>query len=237
MKVRELMTPAPIAVPPHMSVQALVQLLRERHVSGVFVVDPRGTPLGVVSEADLIRRLAPGGHEADLGWISRLLADRDRAARHYSRLHGTRVQDVMTPALVSVDEESAVEEAARLMLERRVRRLAVMRDGRLSGVLSRADLLKAVTMRPPGQADGRDDNRIGQAITQEIRRHPWADAGSVAVTVEDGIVRLEGYCRSEDVRHALRVMAERVDGVGRVEDRLETGPSWPGPDYPLVLPI
>ncbi|MFH5926744.1 CBS domain-containing protein [Roseomonas xinghualingensis] len=231
------MTPAPVVVPPSMSVQALVQLLRERHVSGVFVVDAEGAPLGVVSEADLIRRLAPDGLEADLGWIPRLLVDQDRAARHYARLHGTRVQDVMTPTLVSVDEEAALEDAVRLMQERGVRRLAVMREGRLAGVVSRADLLKAVAAHPAGPGGERDDSRIRQAITQEMRRYPWVDTGAVAVIVKDGVVQLEGYCRSEDARHALRVMAEQVEGVDRVEDRLEVGPSWPRPDYPLVLPI
>lgn len=223
MRTRDVMTPNPMTVPPDMTVEAVTQLLAERHVSGVFVVDASGIPLGVVTEADLVRRLAPEGEEADLGWIARHLVDPDRAAARYARAHGTRARDVMTPSLVSVDERAPVGEAARLMSERRVRRVAVVREGRLVGVVSRADLLKAVAAHPDRLGVEGADQRIRRAIAAEMRRQPWTDAGPTTVLVEDGVVRFEGYCRSEEARRALRVLAERVEGVRRVEDGLEIG--------------
>lgn len=233
MRIGDLMTPEPITVPPDMTVGALVRLLAERHITGVFVTGPSGTPLGVVTEADLIRRLAPEQEEADLGWLTRLLIDADRAAARYARTHGTRARDVMTPALIALTEDAPAAEAARLMRERRIRRIAVLREGRLVGVVSRADLLKAVAARPDTLGSETADAHIRRAILDEMRRQPWASADSTVVIVEDGTVRLEGYCRSEEARHALRVLAERVEGVKRVVDHLETGPFRPAMTYAL----
>ncbi len=222
MRIKELMTPDPVVVPPHMRVEALVRLLADRHLSGVFVVDAAGAPLGVVTEADLVRRLAPEDEEG-LNWLARLFVDADRAATHYARAHGRCARDVMSPTLVSVEEDAPAAEAAQLMRGRRIRRVAVMRNGRLVGVVSRADLLKAVAAQPDRLRTESDDARIHRAIIAEMRRQPWADAELTAVMVTGGVVSFEGYCRSDEARRALRVLAERVEGVQRVEDRLTIG--------------
>lgn len=233
MRIKELMTPDPIVVPPDMTVEALVRLLADRHLSGVFVVDAAGAPLGVVSEADLVRRLAPEEEEG-LNWLARLLVDADRAATHYVRAHGRCARDVMSPTLVSVEEDAPAAEAARLMRERRIRRVAVMRDGRLVGVVSRADLLKAVAAQPDRLGTETGDSRIRRAIVAEMRRQPWAGTELTAVMVTGGVVSFEGYCRSDEARRALRVLAERVEGVRRVEDRLEVGAPPTGVIFPGI---
>lgn len=222
MRIRDLMTPDPVVVPPDMTVAALVRLLADRHLSGVFVVDAAGAPLGVVTEADLVRRLAPQTEEG-LRWLARLAVDADRAARRYARVHGRCARDVMSPTVVSVQEDAPAAEAAQLMCDRRIRRVAVLRDGRLVGVVSRADLLKAVATRPDCVGAEDDDARIRRTIIAEMRRQSWADAGLTAVTVVGGAVSFEGYCRSEAARRALRVLAERVPGVRAVQDRLTVG--------------
>ncbi len=234
MRVRDLMTPDPVAVPPGMTIEALVHLLAERHVSGVFVVGPGGRPLGVVTEADVIRRLAPDSEQADLGWLGRVLANSRDAAVRYARIHGTRARDVMTPGLVFVAEHSPAEEAARLMRERRIRRVAVMREGRLVGVVSRADLLKAVAVDRDRLGAETPDQRIRLEIVREMRRQSWSHPGLTTVLVQDGVVRLEGYCASKEERQALHVLAERVEGVRGIKDRLE---ELPPADYPLMRPI
>ncbi|WP_237213449.1 CBS domain-containing protein [Falsiroseomonas oryziterrae] len=222
MRIKELMTPDPVVVPPDMKVEPLVRLLADRHLSGVFVVDAAGAPLGVVTEADLVRRLAPQDEEG-LGWLARLAVDADRAARRYARAHGRCARDVMSPTIVSVHEDAPPAEAAQLMCDRRIRRVAVLRDGRVVGVVSRADLLKAVAAQPDRLGTESDDARIRRTIVAEMRRQPWADTELTAVTVSGGVVSFEGYCRSNEVRRALRVLAERVDGVRSVEDRLTVG--------------
>ncbi|HEV7266448.1 MAG TPA: CBS domain-containing protein [Falsiroseomonas sp.] len=227
------MTPGPVVVSPDMTVVALVRLLADRHLSGVFVVDARGTPLGVVTEADLVRRLSPD-EEEHLGWLARLAVDADRSAAHYARVHGRHVRDVMSPTLVSVREDSPVAEAAQLMQDRRIRRVAVLRGDRLVGVVSRADLLKAVAAQPDRIGAESDDARIRRTVLEEMGRHPWANGELTTVAVAGGVVAFEGYCRSEDARRALHVLAERVEGVHRVDDRLVVGAPPSGPLYPGI---
>jgi CBS domain-containing protein len=227
MKVKDLMTPDPVVVPPDMTVDALVRLMAERHISGAFVVDAEGKPLGVVTEADLVRRLAPEGEEADLGWLARLLVDPDRAAARYAHTHGHRARDVMSQALFFVEESAPAEAAALMMRDRKIRRVAVMRWGKLVGVISRADVLTAVAAHADALGAETADQRIRDAILEEMRRQPWADTSMTSIVVEGGTVRLEGYCRSEQAERALCVLAERVEGVRRVEDRLEIGPVAP----------
>jgi CBS domain-containing protein len=233
MRVRDLMTLDPVVVSPDMTVVALVRLLADRHLSGVFVVDARGTPIGVVTEADLIRRLSPD-EEEHLGWLARLAVNADRAAAHYARVHGRHVRDVMSPTLVSIRENASVAEAARLMQDRRIRRLAVLRGDRLVGVVSRADLLKAVAAQPDHLGAESDDARIRRAVLEEMGRQPWADGELTTVAVAGGVVAFGGYCRSEDARRALHVLAERVEGVHRVEDQLVIGAPPSGPLYPGI---
>lgn len=233
MRIKDLMTPDPVVVPPDMTVGALVRLLADRHLSGVFVVDAAGAPLGVVTEADLVRRLAPQDEEG-LGWLARLAVDADRAARRYARAHGRCARDVMSPTLVAVEADAPAAEAAQLMCDRRIRRVAVMRDGRLVGVVSRADLLKAVVAQPDRLGTETDDMRIRRTIIAEMRRQPWADTELTAVLVTGGVVVFEGYCRSDEARRALRVLAERVEGVRSVEDRLKVGVPPGGAMYPGI---
>lgn len=226
MLVKELMTPNPVVVPPEMTIAALVQLLADRHVSGVFVVDRAGVPLGVVTEADLICRLAPGPDDAELGWLSRLFVDLDDAAARYARSHGQMARDLMSQRLVAVDADAPAGDAAQLMQTEKVRRVAVLHDGKLVGVVSRADLLKAVRPAAPIAA-GRDDADIRAAIVREMERHPWATGHFTTVTVQGGVVRLEGFCRSDDARQALRVLAGKVQGVKEVVDNTELAPGFP----------
>lgn len=105
---------------------------------------------------------------------------------------------------------------------------------RLVGVVSRADLLKAVAAQADRLATETDDVRIRRAIVAEMRRQPWADTELTAVMVTGGVVSFEGYCRSDEARRTPRVLAERVEGVQRVEDRLEVGVPPAAAMYPGI---
>lgn len=225
---RDLMTRDVLTVPPTMPVEALAKLMADRHVSGLPVVEgEQGALLGIVTEADLIRRVAARG-EPPAGWFARVMADPDRWADRYAKSHGVTARDVMTPApLAAVEEDTPVAEIARLIEQRGVRRVPVLRDGRLVGVVSRADLLRAVLRAPAATAGQGSDERIEADIMARIRREPWNVARWLSVTVKDGTVELHGFCDSDAVRRALRVLIEGVEGVRRVEDRTEALPFYP----------
>ena len=226
---RDLMTEEVVTVPPDTPVTSLARLLGERGISAAPVADAEGRLLGVVTEADLLRRLA-SAEDAPVGWLRRLFGNADRQAEQYARTHGMKARDVMTRDVVAVPPDATAERCAHVMEERGVKRLPVVEGGRLAGVVSRSDLLRAV-LEPAariGTPAEERDRRILHALRREMREQPWAGGFYTFADVEDGVVTLHGFVRSEEVRRGLRVLASRVEGVERVEDRME--------DAPLPLP-
>jgi CBS domain-containing protein len=214
---RDLMTRNVVGVPPETPVAAVARLLAERGISAVPVLDGTGAVLGVVNEADLIRRLADEG-ERPRGWLADLFEDPYAAAARYARAHGATAADVMTRPVVAVAEETSIAHVARLMEEKGIRRVLVLaEDGRLRGLVSRADLLRALASPPPAEGDASDEG-IRRAVLAAMRGQPWADAFHTMVEVKDGVVHLHGFARSEAVRRALHVLAEGVLGVRGVVD-------------------
>lgn len=228
MKVGDIMTRNVISVPPDTPALAVARLLADRGISAVPVTDGWGMLLGIVSEADLIRRLSTADAPANGGGggagrlLRRLFYDRERAAQDYIRAHGAAAAEVMTHDPVTATEGMTAEHAARLIEEHGVRRLPVVRDGVLVGILSRADLLRAVLA--PAGAGETPDAAIRAALTAEIARLPWADAPFVFFDVQDGEVAFYGYCRSATVRRGLAAIAAGVPGVRAVRDRITEAP-------------
>ncbi|MDQ1078211.1 CBS domain-containing protein [Pseudoroseomonas cervicalis] len=227
MQVQDVMTRAVLTVPPTTPVATLAALFAERGVSGVPVTDGEGRLLGLVTEGDMLRRLAaPAGRPRP--WYQRLLDSAPRQAEEFARIHGRHAQDVMSTELVTATPEMPVEEAAALLERHRIRRLPVLRDGRLAGLLSRADLMRAMLAPPASAAADTPDEEIRARISKALWQQPWVDAFYVFATVERGIVTFHGFCRSPAVERALRVLAEGVPGVRGV--KLELSPS------PALLP-
>jgi len=225
MRARDLMTTSVVTLSPDTPVREVARVLAGHGISGAPVVDAAGRLLGIVTEGDLIRRLA-APEDRPRSWILDLFLPAPGQATHYARTHGRRARDVMTTDLVTVDEDAPVERVANLLEQRRVRRLPVVRDGRLVGIVSRADLLRAVTPpadeRPAAEAT---DARIHRALLARMREHPWVDPYFTFADVEDGVVTLHGFCRSEEVKRALRVLSEGVPGVKEV--RMDFAPTPP----------
>jgi CBS domain-containing protein len=215
MKVRDVMTRKVISVPADTPAMAIARLLADRGISAAPVTDSWGMLLGIVSEADLIRRLA-SSDRPEPGFLRALFYNREQAAVRYAAVHGATAADIMTREVVTVTEEVTVEHAAALIEQHRVRRLPVVQDGVLVGILSRADLLRALLVPPPETSD----ETIRAAVAAEIARLPWADAPYVFFDVADAVVSLYGFCHSAAVRKGLEAMAASVPGVKRVEDRI-----------------
>jgi CBS domain-containing protein len=216
----DVMTRNVISVPPTATVAEAVELMLERGISGLFVVDASGTLAGIVTEGDLLRR-DELGTERRRSWWLRLIASPGRQAADFTRTHGRRVADVMTHDVISVPAGAALEEIVTLMEEHRIKRVPVQEGDRVVGVVSRADLLRAlaVAAREHG-AVAADDSTIRERILDTLAREPWAPKTTLNVTVVNGVVDLWGTIGNDHERRAICVIAENTPGAKKVIDHL-----------------
>jgi CBS domain-containing protein len=198
-------------------------MLGERGISGAPVVDKDGRLMGMVTEGDLIRRIA-ALEDQPRSWLRDLVTPAGRQAAHFARTHGRTAADVMTGTLITADEDTPIERIAKAMEDKGIRRVPVVRDGKLLGIVSRADLIRALLAPPAALAQDAPDERIRRAVLAAMREQPWIDAFFIFPDVKDGVVFFHGYCRNEDVKRGLRVLAERIPGVKGVELMVEKPP-------------
>lgn len=224
LRARDLMTPDVVTVPPETPVLTIARMLADRGISAAPVVDPQGQLLGIVTEADLIRRLA-GEEDKPAGWFAGLFASPEHDAARYARTHGVTARDVMTADVVAVDPDMLASAVAHLLEERGIRRVMVTQEGRLKGIVSRADLLRAL-VAPPQEAGELSDDRIRRAVLAAMKKEPWADTFYTMVDVHDGVVEFHGFSRSATVQRGLRVLAENVPGVKSVVDSTQPMPTY-----------
>lgn len=209
MKVREIMTKDVVTVLPGQSLKDVARLLVEHRISGVPVVDGSGSVLGVISEGDVLIREhgMPTRHGGPLAWFLDPLDVVDRLKL------GARVAgESMTSPAVTVGADRMVTAAAELMIEVDVNRLPVVEAGKLVGIVTRADLVRAFA---------RSDAEIAEEIREDIvKRTMWLEPGSVGVEVEDGEVQLTGKVGRRDEAEMLFVLAGRTLGVLDVKSEL-----------------
>jgi CBS domain-containing protein len=216
----DVMTRNVISVSPDATVAQAVELMLERGISGLLVVNVGGTLAGIITEGDLLRR-DELGTERRRSWWLRLIASPGRQAADFTRAHGRRVADVMTHNVVSVDANAPLEEIVALMEEHRIKRVPVLEGDRVVGVVSRADLLRALAAAAREHAAvAADDRTIREQILDTLEREPWAPRTTLNVTVVNGIVDLWGTIGNDNERRAISVIAENAPGVKKVIDHL-----------------
>lgn len=214
----DVMTTEVVSIEPDMPVREVAELLYNRRISGVPVVE-QDRLIGIVSEGDLIGHAAAIGEPRRSWWLN-LFSDESLSAREYAKTHGRTARDVMTASVVSVDETASLAEIAKMLERHRIKRVPVLRKGKLVGIVTRANLLQGLATLKPEPSQPVDDATIRDELVAELKRQPWAHLLADDVVVENGIVHLHGTIRSEDERRALRIAAENVRGVRGVEDHL-----------------
>ena len=168
MKAREIMNSAVVAVRPNTLISDVAKTLREHRISAAPVIDEAGSPLGMVSEGDLIGR-DEAGRETRLDWWLSMLAEGEPLNADFLesvRSAERRARDVMTAPVVTVGEETEIDEIARLLTAHRIKRVPVLRDGRIVGIASRADLVRALA-ESKMQLTG-DGGRKGRTLTDAV---------------------------------------------------------------------
>ncbi|RQH02788.1 CBS domain-containing protein [Paraburkholderia dinghuensis] len=227
MRALDVMTTNVVTVKPDMTVRDAAALLVERHISGAPVVDAGGRLVGIISEGDLLRRVELGTDKTRRGrWLDFFAARADADA--YVKSHANRVEDVMTHDVICVGEEESLSKIATIMETRGVKRVPILRDGQVVGIVSRSNLLQALASRAPEpETVSATDREIREQLMSELEGRPWSFAGRNLV-VEDGVVHLWGIFSSMEAVQAVRVAAERIPGVRSVEDHTEPYPAMPG---------
>jgi len=221
MQVSDVMTSPVISVEPSASIGAAARLMLANKISGLPVVDQSGAPVGIVSEGDFLRRGELGTERKRPRWLEFFIGP-GKSAEEYIQAHSRKVEEVMTPGVVSVGPEATLDEAVETLIRHRIKRLPVVREGKLVGIVTRSDLLKALTrVLPDGTlAPPSSDERIRATIEAELGRQDWAGNGLIRVEVIDGVVELTGTIFDERQRRAAHVLAENVQGVKSVTDSL-----------------
>ncbi len=221
MQAQDVMTTNVVTVARDTPVTEIAKLLLERQISAVPVVADDGQLLGIVSEGDLIHGLGQEG--AKRSWWLDLLASPQTRAESSLKGHGRLAWDVMTRSVISVTPETPLSEIAALLEARRIKRVPVLRDGELVGIVSRADLLRGFALQPSADASA-DDRALRERLTVEFQRSGVSSHLYVNVVVRDGAVHLWGIVPARDDAEALRLAAARVPGVASVESHLAVHP-------------
>lgn len=220
MRAKDVMTSPVATVGPDATVQEIAKLLIERRVSGVPVLDQGERVVGIVSEGDLMRRVEHAD-ERHRSWWLRLFSDATTDAAEYVKTHGRRAADVMTRDVVTVGEDTPLHEIAALLEERRIKRVPVVQDGRLVGIVSRANLLHSLAARPMATPPPSvDDEAIRTTILTTLREEVGGMTEFVNVVVSQGVVDLWGATDSSEVKRAIQVAAENTPGVREVRDHV-----------------
>jgi len=217
----DVMTGEVISVDENATVPAVAKLLAERSISAVPVVDKNNRVIGMVSEGDLLHR-AETGTELRRSWWLDMIASTNQLAGDYIKSHSGKVKDVMSRSVLSVTETTPVADIALLLETNRIKRVPVVRDGKLVGIVSRANLVQALAMtidQPPSGAEA-EDRTIREKLLAELKAQKWAEVSSANVIVKDGVVHLWSSYLSEQEKRALIVAAENIPGVRRVEDHM-----------------
>lgn len=224
MQAGDVMTLGAATIRPDASVLDAAQLMLRNRISGLPVVDKDGQLVGIVTEGDLIRRVELGTERKRGRWLA-FLTDPGLLADEYTRAHGRKVEEVMTRAPHAVTSETPLAEVADLMERHGLKRLPVVRDGEVIGIVSRANLLAVLARRlDAAPKPVQDDLGIRSRIFEEIDRSGWAASDAVDVIVRDRKVELTGTVGDDRVRDAIRVVAENVPGVTQVTNRIEVIP-------------
>jgi len=231
MKAADIMTTEVFSIPPDAPLMQAVRTMLQHRISGLPVVET-GKLVGIVTEGDLLRRIEIGTQRQRPRWLEFLIGP-GRLASEYAHARGRKVREVMSREVHAVSERTPLDQIVHLMERHRIKRVPVLtEDGLLAGIVTRANLLRALaTVARELKPSSADDAVIREQLLQELKRQIWAPVASIDVSVRNGVVQLWGAITDERQRTALVVAAENIFGVTEVEDHLV----WVEPTSAMVI--
>ena len=227
MQAQDIMTTNVITVYPDASIQYIAKRLIENRISAVPVVGMDGRLAGIVSEGDLMRR-SEASTERHSSWWLFLLASPEETARNYVKAHGKHAADVMTRRVITVNENTSIQEVAETLEKHRIKRVPVMSGHKLVGIISRANVIRGLAAQRMATEPVADDRSI-KASVEKALSEAGVRRAFLDVIVADGVVTLWGMVESLEEKQAVRVAAEMAPGATKVLDNLSVMP-------PIVRP-
>jgi CBS domain-containing protein len=202
-------------------VQDVANILMTNRISAVPVMTADGDLVGILSEGDLIRRVETGTDHRRSWWIE-LLIGRDPLAAEYVKSHSRKVSDLMTRNVITASPDTPLRDIAGLLEKNGIKRVPIVENGKLVGIVSRANLVQALAaQKQPVEAQPpADDLAIREAVMARLDGKLWTKFAPINVIVRNGIVDIWGIVDSETVRQAVRVAVEETPGIRGINDNL-----------------
>jgi CBS domain-containing protein len=219
MHARDVMVAPVITVKPSTTVKEVAELFLEQRISAAPVIDSQEKLVGLVSEGDLLHRMEAGTERNRSWWLEGFIGN-DTLAAEYIKAHGRKVSDVMTRKVITASPQTPLHEVATLMEKNAIKRVPILENGQLVGIVSRANLIQAVATARKLLDIPLSDTTIREKILSHLRKQPWAHTAMLNVTVNAGVVDLWGVVESATERKAIKVAAESTLGVCAVNDNL-----------------
>lgn len=219
MKAADVMVSSVISVSADATVQEVADVLLKNRISGVPVIGSEGELVGVVSEGDLMRRPEAGTLRRPSWWLT-LLGSKEEQAFDYIKSHSRKVADVMTQRVVTASPDTPVAEIATLLEKHGIKRVPIVKDGKVVGIVSRANLLQALACLKSVPAATTDDASIRANLNSKLEREQWTKPLLINLIVHDGMVDVWGIVDSPTEKKAVRVLVESTPGVRAVNDNL-----------------
>jgi len=229
MQASDIMTTSVITVHADTEVKEIAGLLLKHKISAVPVVNDDMKVIGLVSEGDLMRRVENETDDRHAWWLADFFSTRDQTA-DYIKSHGRNAVDVMTRSVISVTEDTPLNEIASLLERHHIKRVPVTRDDKLVGIVSRANLLHGVATSGSKAvgASTTSDKELRERVMKELGKAISIDAPLVNATVENGAVQLWGIAYYQVNRKAAQAAAESTPGVKSVDNHIGLVPPWMG---------
>lgn len=219
MKAIDVMVRDVVTVTPDTDVSEAVKLLAQHDISALPVVE--GDELvGIISEADLLHRTEIGT-ETHRPWWLEAITPASTLAEEFAKSHGKKVSELMTEDVVTASEDDSLADLATLLERHRIKRIPIVKDGKLVGIVSRSNLIQALASHAASPDLEMDENRtIREELLSRLGDQKWTDFGNRNIIVNEGTVHLWGLVGSDEERKALVALAEGVPGVAKVSDEM-----------------
>lgn len=230
MKASDVMTSKVISISPDATLSDMIQVMLEHRISGLPVIAEDGTLVGVITEGDCLRR-AETGTEVKRSFWRDMLTGSEALASEYIRAHGRKISQLMSSDPITVSPDTDLGDVIHIMEKNRIKRVPVVNDGVVVGILSRANLLQALSGVVTNVELDQSDAKIREGVMAALEALPWAANEFLNVTVKDGIVDLWGCYTAYRQDEAAIVAAENVPGVKKVCSHL----SWVDPVSGMVI--